>query len=361
MKITCSQLNEGPCKTYCIENDNDNSIVVIDPVIDRIEEYVKFITEKDLSLTLIIDTHTHADHISGGASLKDIFDCDYAMHANSPVKCAGFRFSDSFSWKLFGEIEVTVLHTPGHTRDSVSLMFPDWIFTGDALFLDDGGAGRDDLPGGDPNQHYESLCKLYDLSDHLIVYPAHDYRNRQASSLGHQKTTNPHFKKSRESRESFVQFLEDLKLGPADWMKDVLNANYACARDPNAAWIPIDSPACEVKGTMAQSANEIEIASIPPTILRQKIAESNKPVLLDVREAMELNGPLGYLEGIVHIPIGSLTARLEELEKFRGREIITVCRSGGRAYTAAQILMAADFPHILVLEGGMIGWNAIQS
>jgi sulfur dioxygenase len=361
MKISCSQLNDGPCKTYLIENDLDNSVIVIDPVIDRIEQYVRLIKDKNFSLTLIIDTHTHADHISGGASLKDIFKCDYAMHANSPVKCAGFRFFDSFHWKLFDTIDITALHTPGHTRDSVSLVFPDWVFTGDALFLDDGGAGRDDLPGGDPNQHYDSLRKLYDLPDHLIVYPAHDYRNRQPSSLGHQKETNPHLRKSRESREVFVQFLEDLKLGAADWMKDVLKANYACARDPNAAWIPVDSPACEVKGTMVQSANEMEIASIPPTILRQKLAESNKPVLLDVREVMELDGPLGHLEGIVHIPIGSLLARLKELEKYHDQEIITVCRSGGRAYTAAQILMTAGFEQVLVLEGGMIGWNAMRS
>jgi len=360
MNISCTQLNDGPCKTYLISNDSNHDVILIDPVIDRIESYASLINEERLSLTLIIDTHTHADHISGGASLKDLFDCDYAMHSNSPVKCAGFRFSDSFSWKLFDEINVSILHTPGHTRDSVSIVFPDWVFTGDALFLDDGGAGRDDLPGGDPNLHYDSLRKLYDLPEHLIVHPAHDYRNRKPSTLKQQKETNPHFKKSRESKEAFVQFLEDLKLGAADWMKDVLKANYACARDPKAAWIPVDSPACEVKGTMSLSANEIEIASLPPSVLRQKLSGGNKPVLLDVREAVELDGPLGHLDGIVHIPIGSLAARLGELEKYQSDEVITVCRSGGRAYTAAQILGTAGFTNVFVLEGGMIGWNAMQ-
>jgi rhodanese-related sulfurtransferase len=279
------------------------------------------------------------------------------MHANSPVKCATFVLGDGFIWELFNGIPVKVMHAPGHTRDSICLVFPEWIFTGDALFLDVGGAGRDDLPGGDAAAHWETLRKLRELPETLIVYPAHDYRNRTPSSLGRQKTTNPHLLKSTESKESFVRYLEDLRLGPADWMKDVLKANYACARDPQAAWIPVDSPACEIKGTLGISANEVAVQSIPAAVLRQKMKNSPAPVLIDVREADELEGPLGRIEGIVHIPVGQLTKRLDELRPYADREIVVICRSGGRASTAVQIMGAAGIKGAMVLEGGMTAWR----
>jgi len=360
VNITVRQVNPGPCKTYLITNDVNREAVIIDPVLDRVDAFKDIILGDNLELRLTIDTHTHADHISGGAALKDLFSCDYAMHTSSPVKCASFHLDDGTVIQLFNRIPVTVLHTPGHTRDSVCLVFADWIFTGDTLFLDDGGAGRDDLPGGDAASHWKSLRTLHTLSDHLVVHPAHDYRSRIPSALGKQKATNPHLLKALDPVESFVQYLDDLRLGPADWMKDVLNANYACARDPKAAWIPADLPACEIKGTMNASTNEISVPSLSVSELREHLDKGHPPLLLDVREREELTGPLGHLEGIVHIPVGSLTTRLDELEPYREKEIISVCRSGGRAATAAQILIAAGFKNVIVLEGGMIAWNALM-
>jgi len=256
---------------------------------------------------------------------------------------------------MLNAIPVSVIHTPGHTKDSISLVFGDRVLTGDALFLDTGGAGRDDLPGGDAGEHWESLQKLAALPDDLVVYPAHEYRNREPSSIGRQKTSNPHLKP--RSKEEFVRYLEDLRLGPADWMKDVLNANYACARDPKAAWIPVDAPACEVKGTLDLGVNDTEVSSMPAVVLRQRLASDAPPVLIDVREEAELSGPLGHLDGIVHIPIGSLAGRLDEVLGMADREIVTVCRSGARAHTAAQILKKAGVPKVSVLAGGMIGWR----
>ena len=360
MQLICEQLNPHACKTYLLRLEGSNEIALVDPVIDHVNDYAAMIKEQGFTLSLVVDTHTHADHISGGASLKDIFDCEYAMHVNSPVKCAAFRVQDGLEWKLFGQIPIKVLYSPGHTKDSISLVLPDRIFTGDALFLDDGGAGRDDLPGGDPAAHWETLRKIWELPEELLVYPAHDYRDRQPSSLKQQKQSNPHLQKSQESQEAFVQYLEDLKLGPADWMKDVLKANYACARDPKAAWIPADSPACEVKGTLDLGANEVEIASIPAFILKQKLDSEHPPVLLDVREKEELEGPLGHLPGSMNISVTKLSAKLSQLEEYKNKELVIVCRSGARAYTAAQILGVAGFPKVTVLEGGMIGWNALN-
>jgi glyoxylase-like metal-dependent hydrolase (beta-lactamase superfamily II)/rhodanese-related sulfurtransferase len=328
-------------------------------VLDHFQDYLDMLKKRDFRLIHVIDTHTHADHISGAAALKDYTGSSYIMHKSAPAKCVDFALSDGDQWKLFGEVPVRVIHTPGHTRDSVTLVFPEWIFTGDTLFLDDGGAGRDDLPGGDPGAHWESLQRIRELPPHLTVFPAHDYRERQPSSLEHQLKSNPHLK--RRSKEQFVAYSEDLRLGPADWMADVLKANYACARDPNAAWIPVDTPACEVKGTLEEGINELQVSSLPPMVLRQKLTSGENPVLLDVREKHELTARLGHIDGIVHIPIGALSKRLEELKGDSDREIITVCRSGARAHTAAQILQKAGFAKVAVLAGGMIAWNATDS
>ena len=357
MELYCKQLNPHACRSYLVGREGEAEVVLIDPVLEHVHEYRQLIEGEALQLQQVVDTHTHADHISGAAALKDVTDCLYMMHEDAPARCANFRVHDGFQWDCLGE-PVKVLHTPGHTRDSICLVFPEWIFTGDTLFLDDGGAGRDDLPGGDAGHHWESLKRLQGLPDQLLVYPAHDYRGRQPTSLGRQKHSNPHMQ--HQSREEFVRYLEDLRLGAADWMKDVLKANYACARDPGAAWVPVDSPACEVKGTLNLGANEVDVESITAATLRERLGSNQVPLLLDVREEYELSGELGHIEGIHHIPIESLAHRLPELEKAAGGKkgrIVAVCRSGARAYTAAQILGQAGFSGVQVLEGGMISWN----
>jgi glyoxylase-like metal-dependent hydrolase (beta-lactamase superfamily II)/rhodanese-related sulfurtransferase len=304
--------------------------VLIDPVLEHVNEYIRLIKESSNRLTHVIDTHSHADHISGAPALKDIIDCRYVMHDNAPSRCADFRVRDGSVLELFDSIPLRFMFTPGHTNDSISLIYGDRFFTGDTLFLDDGGAGRDDLPGGDPHAHWESLKRIALLPDELIVYPAHDYRSREPTSLKEQKKTNPHLKK--KSREEYLQYIEDLKLGPANWMKEVLRANYACAQNPGAAWIPVDASACEVRGTLEVGVNEIQILPITVSDLKEKLRSEDPPVLLDVREKEELYGELGHIEGI--------------------------CKSGSRAATAAQILTKSGFSSVKVLWGGMIEWNS---
>jgi len=353
MEYIFKQLNSGPCKTYLIGSKDSSDVALVDPVIDDVNSYLEYLKKNDYNLKVVIDTHTHADHISGGAVLKDITDCEYMMHEKSPSKCVTRRLKEGDKFTI-GNIPVKVIESSGHTRDSVSLILPQRLLTGDALFLDDGGAGRDDLPGGDPASHWETLQRFATkLDDQLMVHPAHEYRDREPSNLAQQKETNPHLKE--RTREEFVQYLEDLKLGPADWMKGVLKANISCARDPGAAWIPIDSPACEIKGTLEIGVNEQLPETISPQELKQRYENNNVPVLLDVREPRELKGPLGQLKDVINISITKLIARLSELDK--GDEIVVVCRSGARAYTASQIMKQSGFKNVRVLDGGMIGWQ----
>ena len=350
------QLNRASCKTYLIGSENTKEVIVVDPVLEHVNEYISLIKNEGLKLTHVLDTHTHADHISGAGAFVDQMGAVYVMHQNSPVRCVAFHVPDGFDCHL-SEIPVRVMHTPGHTKDSMCLIFPDRILTGDTLFLDDGGAGRTDLPGGDPGEHWESLQKIIKLPDHLIVYPAHEYRGHESSSLGEQKKRNPNLQP--RTKESYVKWRTDMKLGPADWMKDVLKANYACARDPKAVWIPVDSPACEVKGTMSPGVNEQQVPTIPVTEImrRVRINQLGNSVILDVREPSELKGELGAIQGGINIPVGQITQRLNELEKYKEKEIITVCRSGGRAHAAAAILLKAGFKKVFNMSGGMTAFR----
>jgi rhodanese-related sulfurtransferase len=277
--------------------------------------------------------------------MVDATDCGYIMHELAPAKCVTQRVKEGDVLTLAGQT-AKVLETPGHTRDSISLLFADKLLTGDFLFLDDAGAGRDDLPGGDAEAHWKSLQKLKSVPGSVVIYPAHEYRDRQPSTLQNQRETNPHLKDM--GRGEFTSYINDLKLGPADWMKDVLKANYRCATDPNSAWIPTDVPACEIKGTMNPNAGNIDVQYIAHLDINPGA------VLIDVREKEELTGPLGHLDGVINIPVGEVAHSLSELEEYKGDEIILVCRSGARATTAAQILITAGYEKVKVLDGGML-------
>ena len=354
MDMIFRQLNPNACRTYLVGAKGSSGIVLIDPVLEHVAEYLELLDREQLRLTQVIDTHTHADHISGGAALIDLAGCEYLMHSSAPSQCVTSRLKDGFEFQI-GSIPIKVMDTPGHSKDSISLIFPDRILTGDVLFLDDGGAGRDDLPGGNAEEHWDSLQRILGLPDHLVVYPAHDYRDRQPSSLGEQKKYNPHLKP--QTKSEYVEYVGELMLGPADWMKDIVQANYACARDPAAAWVPLDAAACEVLGTLDQGANDQQVEEISADELKRLLDGGRAPVLLDVRESEELHGALGHLPGINHLPIGALSKHLSDLERQKDQQIVTICRTGGRSHTAAQILMQAGFDQVHSLRGGMRAWK----
>lgn len=351
------QLNPDACRSYLIGLQNSPEVALVDPVLDRVAAYLELLEKDNLKLRYVIDTHTHADHISGAAAMKDHTNCDYVMYENAPARCPNIKLKDGSEIEL-GHVKIKVLHTPGHTKDSLSLVFPDRILTGDVLFLEKGGGGRDDLPGGDPGDHWESLQRILELPENLVVFPAHDYHNRKPTTLKYQKQANPHLKP--RSKQEFIHYIEDLKLGPAEWMKDVLKANYACAQDPKAAWIPADMPACEVRGTLGRSVNDQVVEGITAKLLARRMRGDERIFLLDVRDPKELTSELGYIHGAVNLPVESLGRNLKELEEYKDREIVTVCRSGGRAHTAAQILMQDGFKHVKVLEGGMKAWRELK-
>lgn len=353
------QLNKTACKTYLAGSEATKEVILVDPVLPQVNEYVSLLKSEGLKLTHVLDTHTHADHVSGAGALINLTGAVYVMHQNSPVRCVSFRVPDGFNCHL-SDIPVTVMHTPGHTKDSMCLIFPDRMLTGDTLFLDDGGAGRTDLPGGDPGEHWESLQRIMRLPDHLMVYPAHEYRGREPSTLGEQKKRNPNLQP--RTKEAYIKWLIDMKLGPAEWMNAVLKANYACTHDPKAVHIPADTPTCEIKGTISQEIAEQQVPTIAAAEVRRRV-ETNQlddTVILDVREPAELKGELRAIQGALNIPVGQVAQRLKELEKYREKEIITICRSGARAHTAAAILLKAGFRKVFNMSGGMAAFRQAE-
>lgn len=352
------QLNPGACRTYLVASEATREAVLVDPVLEHVDDYLRLLDKERWKLSYIIDTHTHADHISGGPALCDHTRAPYVMHAVARPHCPTYRVKDGDAFQI-GDVPIKVLHTPGHTADSVMLLLPDRVLTGDTLFIGVAGAGRTDLPGGDPASHYESLGRLGVFPDEWLVFPAHDYRNQKSSTLGSERKHNPRLRP--RTREEYVVWLKSLALSPADWMVKVLEANYACAQDPTAAWIPVDVPACEVRGQLSLGVDGQPVKMITPEEAKAIMdADPEDVLVLDVRNPDEYVGEFGHVAGSRLIPVTELPRRLGEVEPYRNLNVICVCRSGGRSHTAAGILMQAGFPRVVSVDGGMLRWNELK-
>lgn len=349
------RLNPGPCRTYLVASEKTRQAAIIDPVLDRVDQYLKVLEGGKWELSHIIDTHTHADHISGGPALCDHTQAPYAMHYLARSHCPTERLQDGDVVHV-GEIAIKCLFTPGHTSDSLTLVLEDRLLTGDFLFIGEAGAGRTDLPTGDPGEHFDSLQKLKEFPDHLQVFPAHDYLGQASSTMGQERLTNPRLRFT--SRDEYTRWLSELASEPPEWMLKVVNANYACSQSPGDAWIPVDVQACAVKGPLTLGVDSQPVVTVTPTEAKQRIDAGGK-LVLDVREQEEYIGELGHVPGSILIPIGELPRRLAELEPHRDSEVVTICKAGGRSHTAAGILMQAGFPRVVSMGGGMTEWNQL--
>ena len=339
------QLNDGNCKTYLVADGGEAALV--DPVLGREDHYLRVLADGGLTLRLVVDTHVHADHLSACALLRDRTGAEHAVHAASRVQEGSVRVAEG-QRLLAGAVPLEVIHTPGHTGDSMTLRLPDRLLTGDFLFLGEGGAGRTDLPGGDPGAHWDSLQKLAGLDGGLLVFPGHDYRGRQASTLAEERNANPRLRP--RTREAYVAWLQGLQMPPAEWMKAVVMANLACTRDGQGIAIPEGGAVCEVGAGCA---------TVPQITCEELRAAPETALLLDVRQPDEFTGPLGHLRGARLIPLGELASRLEELEAFRDQPIIVNCKAGARSNKGTEVLMEAGFTDVRSLSGGMGRWNEL--
>ncbi|MBM4405237.1 MAG: MBL fold metallo-hydrolase [Chloroflexi bacterium] len=347
------QLNEGPCRTYLIGSEKSRQAALVDPVLDRVDEYLRLLKREKWRLACIIDTHTHADHISGGPALRDRTQAPYVMDPNARAKCPNHRVRDGERLKV-GDVTIRVLATPGHTNDSITLVVDGHLLTGDFLFIGDQGAGRTDLPTGDAGEHFESLQKLKEFSDKTIVLPAHDYEGHAQSTMGAERTANLRLRFT--SKQTYRDWLKRQAQPTPEWMLKVVQENYACSQRPGKEWIPVDSPMCAVGGSLTLGVDGQQVRTMTPEEAKRRI-EGTGALALDVREPDEYTDEFGHVPGSRLIPVGQVAHRLGELEEFRGKEIITICRSGGRSLTAAAVLMQAGFGNVASMSEGMMGWN----
>jgi glyoxylase-like metal-dependent hydrolase (beta-lactamase superfamily II) len=210
------------CLGYIVASARQAAI--IDPELEMVEPMMDFVFEHGLKPTYIVDTHTHADHISGARELKDKTTARIVMHESAPASCVDIRVEDGDRLEV-GDLTMKIIHTPGHAKDLASVLLPDRILTADALLI--GSCGRTDLPNGNAVRQYHTLYYTFrSLPDDLLVYPGHDYNGLEHSTLEEEKNTNP--KMLFDTEEDFVQYMEKENpdtLTPVYHLADALKAN----------------------------------------------------------------------------------------------------------------------------------------
>jgi glyoxylase-like metal-dependent hydrolase (beta-lactamase superfamily II) len=215
------------CLGYVVADEETRRAAIVDPEVEMVEPMLDFVFEHGLKPSYIIDTHTHADHISGAKELKAKTVAKVVMHEKAPSSAVDLRLEDGDRLWLSDELSLKFLHTPGHAKDLVSILLSGRILTADALLV--GSCGRTDLPNGNATRQYHTLYYvLKSLPDELLVYPGHDYKGRSHSTLGEEKVSNP--KMNFPSEEEFVEYMEREnpgKLAPVYQLADALKANMA--------------------------------------------------------------------------------------------------------------------------------------
>lgn len=211
--------------TYLIGCERTREAALIDPVIGEVDHYLALLQRLDLRLLYTLETHVHADHITASGKLRQLLGSRSVLHEAGGAKCADVLAKDGDVLRV-GDLSIEVLYTPGHTNGCTSYRVDDKVFTGDALLI--GGCGRTDFQQGDPGKLYDSIHgKLFSLPPETLVYPGHDYRGNQVSSIGREMAENPRLGGGR-SREAFIQLMNNLKMDYPRHIDRALPANQAC-------------------------------------------------------------------------------------------------------------------------------------
>jgi len=333
------ELNRAGCKTYLAACGETNRAVLIDPLKDHVDRYVAVLAYHRLTLDLIIDTHTHADHRSGVWDLRELTGAKLVMHRRAPAPHVDIHVDDGGQLEV-GTLRLNFVYTPGHTPDSTCIRIGDRLFTGDTLMI--GSTGRTDLPGGDPGPQYDAIMhKLFTLPDSMLVYPAHDYRGNVCSTIGEEKQSNA--KIVGRSRDAYITLMNNLGMPLPDKIQEALQPNQSAIEDESVHF-PTLSELNRVRQLTAQE-------------VRLHLGGATPPLLLDVREPEEFFGDLGHIPGSRLIPLKELPARIGEIEAYKDKDVIVICRAGVRSTTAAAILTGLGFEHVSNLKGGMLDWD----
>ncbi len=366
------QFRHEGCLSYLVGDGKE--CAVIDPA-SSIGPYLEVVEKSGLGLVYVIDTHSHADHVSGAGELARRAGADVVMgegvegqrrasegkgeemgigdilRENASIE-VDRRIGEGNELKV-GGLVMKGVRTPGHTLDSVCLLMQDRVFTGDTLMI--GLCGRTDLPGGSTEMMYSSIFqRLQSLGDDLLVYPAHDYKGNINSAMGYEKVNNPFFK-PRRPRE-FAEFVKGVFPPPkgAGMQCGVMETRASAGPEGPG---PLMGEMCIAMERLFQEYpedwrkwNVLTVAE-----LKRKLDAGEGVFVLDVREPSEY--ALGHIGGARNIPVRELPKRIDELPGDKGAEIVTHCESGFRSAHAAIFLKAYGYTNVKNLELGIHEWK----
>lgn len=330
------QIATGGCQSYLVGCDETCAAVLIDPEIRQIDRYQASAAREGLRIRYVVDTHTHADHFSAARRIASMLSVPVVMHRDSPAPFADLRLQDG-DMLVVGTLRLRAMHTPGHTRDSMCLVTEGCVFTGDTLLI--GATGRTDLPTGDPEALYDSLFDgVLKLDPATKVYPAHDYKQRQSSTIGEELARNPRLQ--QRDREAFVEMMRHLNLSAPTHLTEALRTNMTGGKT--------------VEQLLREAAEKTPFMSLDE--LHRRIArEPCDLVVLDVREKDAYAE--GHVPGAHHLPRGQLELRVNEVLRDPTARIVTVCEFGKISTLAAATLRELGFQRTAALDGGMQAWR----
>ncbi len=330
--------------TYLLGDPARREALLIDPVFEQARRDAALVEELGLRLAWTLETHVHADHVTGAWLLKERLGSRIAISAASGAEGAD-RYLEPGDTIAFGERSVEARATPGHTGGCMTYVLDDrsMAFTGDALLIR--GCGRTDFQEGSARTLFRSVrTQIFSLPDECTLYPGHDYRGLTATSVGEEKLYNPRLAEAILEQD-FVGYMEHLGLPHPKQMELAVPANLKCGKpqqplagDPD--WAPLVF-------TFAG------IWEVQPHWLEEHLREVQ---VVDVREPAEFAGPLGHLPGAKLIPLGTLLQNQSSLKK--EEPVVVVCRSGARSAQASLMLAKAGFEKVANLSGGMLRWRA---
>ena len=332
------QLFDGVSCTYAylIASRRGGEALIIDSVLGKVDRYLRLLKELDLKLVKAVDTHVHADHITGLGALRDRTRCITVMGRESGVDVVSMRVSDGDPIAVEG-IELRALHTPGHTDDSYSFVMGDRVFTGDTLLIR--GTGRTDFQNGDPVTQYDSLFnKLLKLPDETLVYPAHDYKGDTVSTIGEERAHNPRLQVS--SVQEYVTIMDNLNL-------------------PNPMMMDVAVPA-NLRVGLAQDEIEARGWSLDCDAAKSLLGRADA-VLVDLRDKTERESH-GEIPGSVHAPYPELDEHigagglLHELAAATGKRLVFYCAYGERSAMAVEAAQGAGLGNSCHIRGGIDAW-----
>ena len=334
--------------TYLLADRDTREAVLIDPVREQVARDAELLEQLGLRLLYALETHVHADHVTGGGELRRRLGCRLVVGARAGVLTADVRVGEGDTVR-FGRHTLEVRETPGHTAGCVSYLCLDeaMAFTGDALLIR--GCGRTDFQQGDARTLYESVRgKLLSLPEGTRLYPGHDYRGRTETTVGEERRYNPRLGDGR-SLEQFVDMMGRLSLPYPRRMDEAVPANLASGvTEPEAL-----APGPE-RGYDWAPVRRTE-SGVPVVTCEWLAAHRGGVRVVDVREHVEFCGPLGHVEGAELVPLATLAHAAAGLD--RAAPVVTVCAFGTRSATAATLLRELGFTRVASLHGGMVRWN----